>query len=33
MECNLCGDEIEAAGETETEAVVDHFEDEHGLEA
>lgn len=31
MECCVCGDEIDATGETETESVVDHFDAEHGL--
>jgi hypothetical protein len=30
MDC-VCGEGIEAAAETATEAVVDHFHAEHGL--
>jgi len=32
MECCVCGEEIEASGETKTESVVDHFRAEHDLD-
>lgn len=31
MQCHVCGTDIEADGRNRVTAVVDHFEDAHGL--
>jgi len=31
MQCHVCGDDVEATGKEEAAAMVDHFEDVHGL--